>query len=559
MTRRLQPVLTALCRLAPVIPLLAGTPAHAEADSPKWGPHIDFEAKPGSKRTLGEADLFLPVVQNADTLVFANLRARVDNESSREGNLGAGVRRMLESGWNLGAYGYLDRRRSPDTGYHYGQTTLGAEALGRDWDFRANAYQPSGTRVRDLGTTPGVSSAAVSGASVLITTTAAISREERALKGVDGEVGWRAPIFDTEAGRQLRLYAGAYRFSDDVVTVKGPRLRAELTLDDLDWFGKGTRLFLGLEAQHDNARGQQNFLSVRLRIPLGKETGRAGTLNWQERRMTAPVMRDVDIVTQGRSFVTTPASVETATAGGNSIAVVNSTTTDGAAAVQAALDAAGANSTVILSGTFNLAGTVTLNAGQTLMGSGSVAVNTASGRVATLTVSQGASISSLIGLASTPTISMANNSALKGVTIVRSADAWGGGRSVDVIGVSGVTLANNTLSTTMTNANAFGVFVDASSNITITGNTISASRPGATGIGLYLRDSSVLVANNTLSGSGTTPYAAFLAYTGGHTLTLQPGSSGNVIAAGTCQNAGGGGTLSGSMGYTASGIPGTCP
>jgi parallel beta-helix repeat protein len=152
---------------------------------------------------------------------------------------------------------------------------------------------------------------------------------------------------------------------------------------------------------------------------------------------------------------------------------------------------------------------------------------------------------------------MANNSTLKGVTIVRNADAFGNGRAVDVIGVSGVTLANNTLTTTMTNSNAFGVFVDASSNITVTGNTISTSRPGGNGIGLYLRDSSVLVANNTLSGGGTGAYAAFVVASGGHTLTLQPGSSGNVLAAGTCQNAGG--TINGSFGYTASGIPGTCP
>src|SRR5262245_11863723 len=70
----------------------------------KWGAHIDFEAKPGTRRNLGEADLFMPLWQNGTSLLFGNLRGRLDNEGSHEGNLGLGLRRMLESGWNLGGY-----------------------------------------------------------------------------------------------------------------------------------------------------------------------------------------------------------------------------------------------------------------------------------------------------------------------------------------------------------------------------------------------------------------------------------------------------------------------
>lgn len=131
-----------------------GKIAAQEIASPKWGSHIDLEAKPGTKRSLGEIDLFAPIAQDAQTLYFANLRGRFDNNSSREGNLGLGVRRMLPSGWNLGAYGYLDRRRS-DNGNYYNQTTLGAELLGQDWDLRANAYFPFGTKARSLGSTGG--------------------------------------------------------------------------------------------------------------------------------------------------------------------------------------------------------------------------------------------------------------------------------------------------------------------------------------------------------------------------------------------------------------------
>ena len=190
----------------------------AAQDAPKWGPHIDLEAKPGSKRTLGEADLFLPLSQDARSLLFANLRTRFDNHSSREGNFGLGWRQMQDSGWNLGLYGYFDRRRSPNTGYYYNQATLGAEALGQDWEFRANSYVPVGTKVHTLGTTGGVSTASLSGATIQVTTSAISTEEERALKGFDAEAGWRTPLFDSEARRQLRLYLGGYRFNDGRVS-----------------------------------------------------------------------------------------------------------------------------------------------------------------------------------------------------------------------------------------------------------------------------------------------------------------------------------------------------
>lgn len=148
--------------------------AGAEAQD-KWGPHLDFEAKLGSKRNLGEGDLFVPLVQDARTLWFGNLRARFDDASGSEGNLGAGVRRMTDGGWNLGAYGYVDRRKS-ELGNKYRQVTLGAEALGQDWDFRANTYTPTGTKVHDAGSSETASIAA----NTLVVIS--VTREERALK-----------------------------------------------------------------------------------------------------------------------------------------------------------------------------------------------------------------------------------------------------------------------------------------------------------------------------------------------------------------------------------------
>lgn len=500
----------------------------ARADSaPLWGPHIDIEAKPGSKRTLGEVDLFLPLSQDSRTLVFGNLRARLDNQSSYEGNFGAGVRRMVDGGWNLGAYGYWDHRRSANHNF-FDQATLGAEALGRDWDFRANGYLPFGTRAYALAPT---STAALSGASVSVTTA---FNEERALKGFDFEAGWRAPIFDSEAARQLRLYAGGYRFSHAGTIVDGPRLRAELTLDELPWFGKGTRLFLGAEMQDDNARGGQSFLSVRLRIPLGQEVAHARPLSAQERRMTAPVMRDVDIVTQNRVASTLIETAST-TAGGQALTVLSSDTTTGAA-LPGAVAAAPAANAIILSGTFNTTAVTRIFSGQSLM-AGAVTVRTASGRSATVVTSAtiaGTNVGSYV-------VRMSGNNTLSGLTITGTQN---NGTSLVAVHLddtaSNITFSNNTISGTQTGNNfAFGVRGGTITNLLLSGNTITL-----TGTGLAAQDVRALVfstatvatvTGNTLSASGgNVNRAVWLADT-----TINAGSTGNTISAGVCTNAGG--------------------
>jgi hypothetical protein len=515
---------------------------------PKWGPHIDAEAKLGSKRNLGEADLFLPISQDNRTLVFANLRGRFDSESSREGNFGLGVRRMQQDGWNLGAYGYFDRRRS-DTGNFFNQGTLGVEALGRDLDFRANGYLPIGTRVRDLGET---SSAALSGASVQLTTT---DREERALKGFDTEVGWRLPLFDPEARRQFRLYLGGYRFSDDVLTVEGPRIRAELTMEELPWLGKGAGLFLGAETQHDSARGGQSFLSLRLRIPLGKESARPSTLNAQERRMAAPVMRDVDIVTQSR-VASMLVETATQTAGGSAITVLDSATTAGAA-LPGAVTAAGANSTVILSGTFNTIATTTLQAGQTVVGGGSLTVATPSGHTAALSLPGATVAGGIGGGVNWSTFAMANNSTLTGLTISNSGNAGTGIAAIYAHNVNSVTLSNNTITGTETGNNTgIGLLLYAATNVTISGNAITGTTgAGTTAEALGVIDSTATITGNTLSASGGSAnnYYAFF-NTGGGNTTLTS-STGNIHSSGTCRNLAAG-HITGSVSFTDGS---TCP
>src|SRR3546814_16678600 len=108
--------------------LAAGETHAAESPAPKWAPHIDLEGKGGTKRSLGEADLFIPLAQDGDTLLFSSLRTRMDDNDGAEGNFGLGVRHMLETGWNLGTYAYLDRRKT-EWDHYFSQVKLGLEAL----------------------------------------------------------------------------------------------------------------------------------------------------------------------------------------------------------------------------------------------------------------------------------------------------------------------------------------------------------------------------------------------------------------------------------------------
>lgn len=518
--------------LAFLLPLFAAGNVNAQETAHKWAPHIDVEAKPGSKRNLGEADIFLPLAQDDRTLYFANLRGRIDDHSGREGNLGLGVRHMLDSGWNLGAYGYFDRRRSENDNY-FNQTTLGVEALGRDWDFRTNAYLPIGDRSRGLDRVGGgPSTASLVGTTVQITTPGSTTYEERALRGNDIEIGWRAPLFDSESNRQLRLYLGAYRFSGADITIKGPRARMELALADLTWFGRNTALFVGAEAQHDDSRGTQHFISLRLRIPLGGGKTGNSPLSSQERRMTAPVVRDIDIVTQRRATATTPAMVEaaTATTSGQNFTVVNGANTSGGD-LQTALNTAGNNSMVIATGTFNATSMLTLSQGQTLIGGGPLMVRGDSGQTATLNL-PGAAINSATSASNA--IRLKNGATLAGLTITAQPI---NAAAIDAQGSNDVTIRNNTI-TVFRTGGIYGMDLRSTNNAVVTDNTVSASSTAA-GVVTLLADSAanITVRGNTL---GATTTGLRYVLSGNQWTGFASGSTGNVAINAGCQFLGGG-------------------
>ena len=478
--------------------ILAASGAHAQTqeEPEKWGPHIDLEGKAGTDRNLGETDLFIPLWQDDDTLSFGSIRARMDDNNSHEGNFGLGIRQMLDTGWNIGGYGYFDRRHSP-YGNKFNQVTVGVEALSMDWDFRANGYVPIGTTsyMEDS-----LSTVDFSGASIMYR-----QGEERALRGFDAEIGWRVPLFDADAGQQLRAYAGGYRFTEkNADTVQGPRGRLDLTFDEVPFLWEGSRFSLGAEIQHDDPRGTQGFASFRLRIPLQAfGDSPKPKLTAMERRMTDPIIRDIDIVSQAGQF--TEAEEITETGDGETITLLKSDTTTGANFATTIANA-GANSTVVLSGNYTGVDSVTdVQDGQTIIGGGALDIKIPSGRSITVAIPNAtiAGTGSNGGGGSDRFFNMADNSSLIGVTA--SLSQPGSSTIAKIEGKQNVTIRDNPFTTTVSAATANGLQIQNSQNVIIDNNTVSIVTNGSNGqfISFVGTNSNVSVNNNTVSMTGT--------------------------------------------------------
>lgn len=356
----------------------------------RWDPWIETGGQVSAARAIGDADLFMPLAQDSDTLLFADVRGMFDSQDAAEGNFGLGLRQMLPSGWNIGAYGYFDLRRS-SYGNRFKQVTLGAEALSEMFDLRANVYLPVGQDevYMDGGSSSSVgtwtSDAIVSGGSLAIRhqavqTTTTSYEVEKALAGVDAEVGARLPVFEPGSGFDLRAFLGGYYFDgSDVDPVAGPRARLELVADNLAGL-PGVKLTGGVVYQHDDVRGDQWIAQARLRVPLQPPSAPRDQTDVMERRMTDAIVRDVDIVsnTADASSATyeTLTTTEAAISDWNGAAVTSFTQIDGASQdgtdLQAALDAAGSGGIVLINGTVSTATGITLNAGQTVLGGGTV-------------------------------------------------------------------------------------------------------------------------------------------------------------------------------------------
>ena len=269
---------------------LGSVSAQASAEQQKkWSGFIEFSAKPGSDRSLAKGDLFLPLQQSENFLLFGNLKANFDDQSYKEGNAGLGARRMYDQ-WLLGGWVFYDWKES-STGNTFDQMTVGGELLSDDWDLRANVYLAE-NKVKDSDRASVIE---LNGNQIQ-----ARQGEERALSGVDFEIGKKLPYFD-----DARFFAGGYYYdANGYEKVSGPKLRLEMRFHDIPFLSKvsdGSRLTLGAEYTEDSVRGSETFGLVQLRIPFsGKTKSVKRSLTSLEKRMMETVRRDDDIITNER-------------------------------------------------------------------------------------------------------------------------------------------------------------------------------------------------------------------------------------------------------------------
>ncbi|MDO9415428.1 inverse autotransporter beta domain-containing protein [Pararhizobium sp.] len=365
------------------------SPVFASDFNGRWDASVDVGGRVGSGREIGETSLFAPLWQNDASLFFTDLRGSFDDSQAREGNFGLGFRHMLESGWNIGAYGYFDVRRSA-LGNTFHQTAFGAEALSENFDLRANVYLPVGDDDRTLDngsfrtTTKFDPELVLTGNQLNIqhvtsTTAVTATLTEKAMMGIDAEVGVRLPVLPDDWNVDLRAFAGGYHFeADGVQNISGPRGRLELSARDVAGL-PGVRLTAGLTYQHDQVRGSQWIAGAKLTIPLQapSKSSELQPLTTMQQRMTEGVVRDVDIVSsqkEDRSSITTDVVLTEAVINTWNEQTVTSVTyldpTGGAAALNMALGGP-AGSVVVLNGALTgVTDVITLGANNTLVGGG---------------------------------------------------------------------------------------------------------------------------------------------------------------------------------------------
>ena len=344
------------------------SPDEAKAQN-KWEPWVAAGGLFGSDQQ-GELDIFIPLVQDANSMLFFNAQGLANTNEEQQGSLGLGYRTMVNANWILGINGFFDIK-STQYDNTFLQGGVGLEALSEDFDLRLNGHFPESDseRVPELGFRP----------FVFGNDFGILSYNERALAGVDGEVGYKLPFFNSDPDFEIRVFAGGFYYPNsnpggqDIV---GPKGRVEARLYDLDFLTNGSRLVLGGEVRDDDVRGTEGFGSVLIRMPLSIFSGGAPKLTGLDRRMVDRIERDMIIT--GIGYQTENVFINNGDAEVGSIFfAADGGTGDGTyfnqdSVADALAAGGGTNSLVVLDpsgGTYTTPG-ITLGDGQSLVGAG---------------------------------------------------------------------------------------------------------------------------------------------------------------------------------------------
>ena len=260
----------------------------------KYQPYFEIAGVKHSNqvsKAAGIYDLFIPLLQSDDRLLFADFRIFDRSGSASEGNLHLGFRKLFpDTRQMFGVYGAFDRKIS-DKGNSFNQLTAGFEYWNNRCFVGGNIYKPIGTTSKFLGESQ-TQKLTITDKNIAEIKTITNKYYDAALPGVDAELGYA--ITD-----KLTSYIGGYYFSaKDSDPVAGPKLR--LTYD----YQKPTGRILGVldgisieaGAQHDTQRRNSAYVGIKFKMGL-TNLKKNSNVSGFERHMVELVRRDPDIVT----------------------------------------------------------------------------------------------------------------------------------------------------------------------------------------------------------------------------------------------------------------------
>lgn len=266
----------------------------SEVYAKKYQPKIHFNYKLGNERNLERAEIFMPLWQSGDNLVFIDSQGWLDNEGTKEGNVGLGFRKIINDKFIIGTYGFYDQRKTENDN-KFGQVTLGLELFTENWELRSNAYlaDDKSKLVSSSSSSSITSDPYLLGNYVYIDNTSVTnSSYESNLSGFDVEIGRELPFL-----KGVKLFAAYYHFSNNDISEKvdGYRIREEY-----NFYAKGKHsMFLELEHSEDDLRSSINFLGLRYSYNFLASKDRG--LSKLESKMENRVVRDIDIITKDNS------------------------------------------------------------------------------------------------------------------------------------------------------------------------------------------------------------------------------------------------------------------
>ncbi|MCA9248939.1 MAG: inverse autotransporter beta domain-containing protein [Planctomycetales bacterium] len=258
------------------------------ADDILWRPYFEAHVRAGDAAEVGQGNVFLPLLEDDASMLFADLRGQWTDEQAAEGNFGLAYRQIMSNDWIVGGYAFYDLRHSRFNN-NFQQFTVGAELLNACNGLRVNGYIPD----RDADDAPQLNTATTLG-------------EERAYYGVDFE--YERLVLSPHVFCDCEVWAavGVFHFNNDTEgyeDITGPRARVEMRAFDVPLLGVDSRVVLAGQIENDDIRGTVGTGTVTLRIPFGRGGGASGyRLAGIDRRMVAPIVRDIDIITSTSSI-----------------------------------------------------------------------------------------------------------------------------------------------------------------------------------------------------------------------------------------------------------------